>query len=166
MDAVLAKQLYEKYGYLIFRTCLRIVHSEDEAKDALQEVFLKLLKNYCAIKDPNRIVPWIFSTAKNHCFNVLRYNKRFAQSAQMDEIPCCEDHVDKIESREIIRLVFKTHSKKVRDAVYYTYVEQFSQQEIQKLTGQSPATTRRNLHRFKKSLSSIGKRLAILNGNP
>ena len=165
MDAVLASQLYEKYGFLIYRTCLRIVHSEDDAKDALQEVFVKLLENYCTIKDPRRVVPWIFSAAKNHCFNMLRYKKKFAQSARVDDIPCHEDIGDRIETREIINLILKTHGKKVRDAVYYTYVEQFDQREIQKLTGQSPATIRRNLHRFKKSLSSINKKLALSYGN-
>jgi DNA-directed RNA polymerase specialized sigma24 family protein len=63
-------------------------------------------------------------------------------------------------NKELIRLIFQNQGKKVRDAVYFTYVEGFDQQEIRRLTGQSPATIRRNLHRFKKSLSSIKKRLS------
>lgn len=161
MDGVPAKQLYEQYGFLIYRTCLRILHSEDDAKDALQSVFVKLLESYSAMSDPGRVVPWIFTAAKNHCFNMLRYQKKFAQAVEMDELPSSEDCGKLIESRDIIRLIFKNHTKRVRDAVYYTYVEHFNQREIQKLTGQSPATIRRNLSKFKKSLSSLGKKLAI-----
>jgi RNA polymerase sigma factor (sigma-70 family) len=162
MDAVSPKQLYEQYGFLIYRTCVRILHSEDDAKDALQSVFVKLLENYGAISDPGKVVPWIFSTAKNHCFNLLRYQKRFARTVDTDELPSCAENFGKaIEAREIIRLIFKSHGKRVRDAAYYTYVEGFDQREIQKVTGQSPATIRRNLARFKKSLSSLGKKLAL-----
>jgi RNA polymerase sigma factor (sigma-70 family) len=165
MDDVAAKQLYEKYGFIIYRTCLRILHSDDDAKDALQTVFLKLLEERNAIHDPKRIIPWIFKTAKNHCFNMLRYNKKFMQAIESDTVPCAEKNYETIESREIIKLIFKNHNKKVRDAVYFTYMEQFDQREIQKLTGQSPATIRRNLHRFKKSVSLIGKQLAITHEN-
>jgi RNA polymerase sigma-70 factor (ECF subfamily) len=161
MSAVSVKQLYEQYGYLIYRTCVGILHSEEDAKDALQSVFVKLLENYCTIKDPNKVVPWIFSAAKNHCFNVLRYQKKFDTGMEMDELPAPENWEKVLESREIIRLIFANHGKKVRDAAYYTYVEHFDQREIQKITGQSPATIRRNLSRFKKSLLSFGKKLAL-----
>jgi RNA polymerase sigma-70 factor (ECF subfamily) len=161
MNSVPAKQLYEQYGFLIFRTCMRILHSEDDAKDALQTVFLKLLEEYSFIRDQQRVVPWILKAAKNHCFNVLRYNKKFLQSADVEDIPCSADNGKGFEEREIIGLILKQHSKKVREAVYYTYIEQFDQREIQKLTGQSPATVRRNLLRFKRSLQSLKKRWAL-----
>jgi RNA polymerase sigma factor (sigma-70 family) len=160
-----AKRLYEQYSFLIFRICLRILQSEDDAKDALQSVFVKLLENYHTIKDPGRVVPWIFSAAKNHCFNVLRYQKKFSQEVEMDEMASSENFGKAIETREILRLIFSSHGKKVRDAVYYTYVERFDQREIQKITGQSPATIRRNLARFKKNLSLLGKKLDLYYGN-
>jgi RNA polymerase sigma factor (sigma-70 family) len=157
----LAKRLYEQYGFLIHRTCLRILGSEDDAKDAVQAVFLKLLSQYASIRNTEKVVPWIFNSAKNHCFNLLRYNKKFMGSPESDETPSIDGFDEKISARELIRLVFQNHGKKVRDAVYYTYVEQFDQREIQKLTGQSPATIRRNLKRFKDSLPSIRKRLEL-----
>jgi RNA polymerase sigma-70 factor (ECF subfamily) len=157
----LAEKLYGQYGFLIHRTCLRILGSEDDAKDAVQTVFLKLLGQYAAIRDKEKVVPWIFNAAKNHCFNQLRYNKKFAGAHDADETPDVDGFDEKISARELIRLVFRNHGKRVRDAVYYTYVEQFDQREIQKLTGQSPATTRRNLKRFRDSLPSIRKRLDL-----
>lgn len=159
MDAAPAKELYEKYGFLIYRTCMNILHSEDDAKDALQSVFLKLLECYGAIREPEKVVSWIFNTAKNHCFNQLRYRKKFLNAQEAQDTEYVDGFDERISNREIIRLIFKHHGNRVRDAVYYTYVEKFDQQEIRKLTGQSPATIRRNLHRFKKSLSSIKKRL-------
>jgi RNA polymerase sigma factor (sigma-70 family) len=156
-----AKQLYEQYGFLIHRTCAGILHSEEDAKDALQIVFLKFLENYSKIRDKEKIVPWIFNAAKNHCYNVVRYNKKFLDAAHDEEHQDIDAFDEKFSSKEIIRLALCNHDKRVRDAVYYTYVEEFGQSEIQKLTGQSPATIRRNLKRFKDSLPNLRKRLAL-----
>jgi DNA-directed RNA polymerase specialized sigma24 family protein len=49
----------------------------------------------------------------------------------------------------------------VKDAVYYTYIEELDQREIGKITGQSPATIRRNLKKFNNNLPAIRKRLGI-----
>jgi RNA polymerase sigma factor, sigma-70 family len=160
MDAAPAKELYEKYGFLIYRTCVNILHSEDDAKDALQTVFLKLLECYSTIRDPEKVVTWIFNAAKNHCFNQLRFQKKFNNAVEVQDTEYVDGFDERISNKELIRLIFKNHGKKVRDAVYFTYVEKFDQQEIRKLTGQSPATIRRNLHRFKKSIPFIEKRLA------
>jgi RNA polymerase sigma factor (sigma-70 family) len=160
-DKHAAENLYKQYGFLIHTTCLRILGSEDDAKDAVQVVFLKLLEHYDSIRDKERVVPWIFNAAKNHCFNVLRFDKKFRGSIESDDTPGNDGFAEKITAREIVRLVFKSHGKNVRDAVYYTYVEGFDQEEIRKLTGQSPATIRRNLKRFKDSLPAIRKRLEL-----
>ncbi|HUI91214.1 MAG TPA: sigma-70 family RNA polymerase sigma factor [Chitinivibrionales bacterium] len=156
-----AQELYEKYGFLIHRICLRILGSEDDAKDALQAVFLKLLQQYAGIRDKERTVPWIFNTAKHHCFNMLRANKKFVDGIEPDDIAEVKDEGDCFEKRNLIKMIFMNQSRKVRDAVYYTYVEEFDQREIQKITGQSPATIRRNLIKFKNSLPGIRKRLGI-----
>jgi RNA polymerase sigma factor (sigma-70 family) len=159
---VSAETLYRQYGFLINRVCLRILGSQEDARDALQAVFLKLLERYESISDKEKVVPWIFAAAKNHCYNVLRYNKKFFNSQAGDETAAPDDSSEtRVAAKEIIRLAFRDHPKKVRDAVYFTYVEAFDQREIQKMTGQSPATIRRNLRRFKESLPSIRKRLGL-----
>jgi RNA polymerase sigma factor (sigma-70 family) len=161
-DKAFAKELYNQYGVLIYRTCLKILGSQDDAKDALQAVFLKLLEQYAEIRDKEKVVPWIFSAAKNHCFNHLRYQKKFKGSVDADMTAHEGGGTDgQAVSREVMQLVFREHSKKVRDAVYFTYAESFDQREIQKMTGQSPATIRRNLKRFNDSLPAIRKRLEL-----
>ncbi|MBD3319663.1 MAG: sigma-70 family RNA polymerase sigma factor [Chitinivibrionales bacterium] len=159
MSAPAIKELYETYGFLIYGRCLSILKSEDDAKDALQVVFMKLVDHYDTIVDKSKVVAWIFNTAKNHCFNVLRFRKKFI-SSDLSLVQSKSENVDELVSnREIISLVLSRCNKDVRAAVYYTYVEGFNQEEIRKLTGQSPATIRRNLGRFKKSLPAILKRV-------
>jgi RNA polymerase sigma factor (sigma-70 family) len=160
-EPVPAKELYEKYGFLIFRTCRGILCSEDDAKDAMQAVFLKLLEQYAGIKDKERAVAWIFKTAKHYCFNILRANKKFLDPIEPDTMAASEDEGASFDRRDLIKLIFANKNDKVKDAVYYTYVEEFDQREINKITGQSPATIRRNLKKFRDSIPGIKKRLGI-----
>lgn len=154
------RELYETYGFLIFKRCKRLLQCEDEAKDALQECMLKLIKQYPKFKDPEHVVPWIYRVVKNHCLNELRKRKKFADNGVLDRVPAQSDGLE-FESRELLRLILSLQSKKVQDAVYYTYIEELSQEEIRKVTNQSPATIRRNLAKFRESLPSLRKKLGI-----
>lgn len=160
MDKRNARQLYEDYGFIIFNRCKKLLGNEDEAKDALQECMMKLIKQYPKFKDPEHVVPWIYRVVKNHCLNELRKRKKFVDNVVLDIVPA-ESQEMEFESRELLRLVLSLQSKKVQDAVYYTYIEGLNQEEIRKVTGQSPATIRRNLAKFKESLPSLRKRVGL-----
>jgi|WetSurMetagenome_2_1015567.scaffolds.fasta_scaffold00220_27 RNA polymerase sigma-70 factor, ECF subfamily len=158
---VQAKDLYERYGFLIYRTCRRILGSDDDARDAVQTVFLKLLDRYDSIRNKERTIPWIFIASKRHCFNMLRENRKYTRDVDPDEIAARLDEGKQLDDKDIISLIFANQNERVRDAVYYTYIEELSQEEIRKITGQSPATIRRNLKRFRDGLPAIKKRLGV-----
>jgi RNA polymerase sigma-70 factor (ECF subfamily) len=155
------KTLYENYGFLIFRRCRNILGSDEEAKDAMQEVFLKLINNFDNIKKSGSVVPWIYITAKNHCFNVLRNNKKFQTDVEWERIEDPDNFEQRLNNRQVIHLIFSNRDKKIREAVYYTYVEKLNQSEIHKVTGQSPATVRRNLKKFRDALVKMKKGTAF-----
>jgi RNA polymerase sigma-70 factor (ECF subfamily) len=161
MDGAAIQEIYEKYGFLIYRRCLNILHDDAEAKDAMQEVFLKLIKNYGKIRNTESIVPWIYNTAKNHCFNICRYRKKFVAHIDWETVKDTDNFEERLSARQILSLVFKGQNQKIRDAVYYTYIEKSGQAEIHKLTGQSPATVRRNLKRFRESVEKIRRRTGL-----
>ncbi len=161
MNREKTKELYEKYAYLIYGRCRTILRDEADAWDAVQEVFLKLTKHYDSMRDKSKVVSWIFTAAKNHCFNELRRRKKFDTGAECDEIRGNERTEERIDARDVIRRILSIHNSRVQDAVYYTYVEKLDQKSIQKVTGQSPATVRRNLKKFKDSVPSMRKLLEI-----
>ncbi len=155
------KELYEKYGFVIYGRCIRILGSKDDAKDAMHEVFLKLLNNINRFSDKAHIIPWIYTVSRNHCFNILRGRKKFVPLSGFDRLASGQDTENDLTGRMLIQQVLSMHNKRVQEAVYFTYIEKLNQKEIQKITGQSPATIRRNLNRFKKSIPHLKKRLGI-----
>ncbi len=161
MDPVKTKELYTKYGFLIYGRCLRILGCKEMAQDAMHEVFYKLVDKYSSFNNNEHIVPWIYVTSKNHCLNILRKEKKMVSFPEEIIKSNEQSQENQVSNREIVDFIMKCHNKKIQDAVYYTYVEGLEQKEIQKVCGQSPATIRRNLKRFKESIPHIKKRLGI-----
>lgn len=64
MDTAEAKRLYETYGFVVFRQCRNILGCDEEARDALQVVFTRLMERWETIRDRERVVPWIYRCAK------------------------------------------------------------------------------------------------------
>jgi RNA polymerase sigma-70 factor (ECF subfamily) len=155
-------RLYRTYGFIIYGRCIRLLGSRDEARDAMQVVFMKLLQAYDTINDKEKVVPWIFRAAQNHCFNLLRDRKKFVREIEPDMlVDASPGSSDTLSRKDIINRVMDWFGKDIRDAVYYTYIEEFEQQEIYKVTGQSPATIRRNLKKFRDALPAALKRLGL-----
>ena len=154
-------RLYRTYGFIIYGRCIRLLGSREEARDAMQVVFMKLLQAYDTIQDKEKVVPWIFRTAQNHCFNLLRDRKKFVRDIQPEDLVDGQGNGESFTKRDLVERVMGRFGKDIRDAVYYTFIEEFDQREIRKLTGQSPATIRRNLKRFRDAMPNVLKRLRL-----
>lgn len=67
--------LYNRYIPLIYGLCLKYLQNEDKSQDAVMEIFENLLPKICGY-EIKLFRTWIYSVAKNHCFHVLKENKR------------------------------------------------------------------------------------------
>lgn len=73
-DADTLGELFKRYVHLIYGVCLKYLNDEEDAKDAVMQVFEKLLE----IREGSEILnfkPWIHAVAKNHCLMYLRHIK-------------------------------------------------------------------------------------------
>jgi RNA polymerase sigma-70 factor (ECF subfamily) len=74
-----AADLYRRYGPAVYRRCLKLLRNKDAAKDATQEVFVKLVKDIGRFDDPGTALPWMYRVATNHCLNQLRDGRRHGE---------------------------------------------------------------------------------------
>jgi DNA-directed RNA polymerase specialized sigma24 family protein len=63
--------LYEQYGPVVYRRCLRLVEDADAARDATEEVFLAIVRNRAQLED-REVLPWIYRVATDHCLKLRR----------------------------------------------------------------------------------------------
>ncbi len=63
--------LLQRYTLLLYGVCMKYLKNEDDAKDAVQQVFEKAIKEIDKYK-VDYFKSWIYMVAKNHCLMKLR----------------------------------------------------------------------------------------------
>lgn len=66
--------LFERYTHLVFGVCMKYLKDEDEAQDAVMQVFEKLLTDLKKHTVEN-FKGWLYMVSKNHCLMYLRGQK-------------------------------------------------------------------------------------------
>lgn len=90
--------LVEKYSDPVYRLGLRMLNSEQDAEDILQETFIKVFKNIQHFEERSSLSTWIYRIAMNEALMHLR--KRHPEMVSIDEEPDTEE--GSMEPREIL----------------------------------------------------------------
>ena len=70
-------EIYAEYSYLVFYVSLKIVRSNDIAKDITEDTFIKFYQSRYEIKNLNSVKTFLSTTAKNLSLNRLKEEERF-----------------------------------------------------------------------------------------
>lgn len=137
--------LYDAYADGVYRVALGYLRSAHDAEDAVQAVFCRLLEKELTIW-PGRERAFLTKLTINHCKNQLAAAKRFAPEA-LDELRLPAEPEDRAVLRAVMEL-----PEKYRTAIYLHYYEDYSTDEIARLTGTPAATVRTRLRRGRELL--------------
>ena len=74
--------LLQRYTLLLLGVCMKYLKNEEEAKDAVQQVFLKVIAELHKYK-VDYFKSWLYMVAKNHCLMQLRNKGQY--HAELDE---------------------------------------------------------------------------------
>jgi RNA polymerase sigma-70 factor, ECF subfamily len=67
--------LVESHQERLLRLCERLLGDAEEARDAVQEVFLKAYRKAGEFRPQGQVYTWLYRIAVNHCLNRLRRQK-------------------------------------------------------------------------------------------
>ena len=67
--------MYKRYCDAMYNVCYRMMGSEPEAEDVLQESFLDVFKNLNSFRGESSLGAWIKRIVVNHCLNHLKRRK-------------------------------------------------------------------------------------------
>lgn len=148
--------LLERYTMLLFGVCMKYLKHEEQARDAVQQVFLKALAEIPKYPIEN-IGGWLYQVAKNLCFSMLRSKKeytgdeRLASLAQPEQVPLSlliekEKDVDRLRE-ELGRL-----KEDQRICVMSFYLEKLSYNQIAEQTGFSVKQVKSHIQNGKRNL--------------
>ena len=73
-DLEILGELYKRYMHLVFGLCLKYLQNREDARDAVMQVFEKLITEIPR-HDIQNFKSWLYVLAKNHCLMQIRSDK-------------------------------------------------------------------------------------------
>jgi RNA polymerase sigma-70 factor (ECF subfamily) len=144
-----AARLYRDYGAAVYRRCLRLLRDRETARDATQEVFVKLLRDMTRLEDRESALPWIYRVATNHCLNLRRDAGRRAQE-QLE--PALDVGAGAAAAgypyRELAQRVLSRFDAQTQAVAVGVFVDEMEHAELAEVLGISRRTVSRKLDRF------------------
>jgi RNA polymerase sigma-70 factor, ECF subfamily len=144
------RSLYEELGPVVYRRCLRLLADKEAARDATQEVFVKLMRHPERLRDRREATALVFAAATNHCFNHKRDARRYAVklAAAAHDTPRAAEDLDPVEQRELQEQLLNGCDETTRAIVREVYGADREKQEVAQALGISRKTVTRKLERL------------------
>lgn len=76
-------ELYQRYTHLVYGVCLKYLRNSEDSKDAVMNIFEKLIVDLHKHEIQN-FKSWLHVTTKNHCLMKLRTDKRKPMDANFN----------------------------------------------------------------------------------
>jgi RNA polymerase sigma-70 factor (ECF subfamily) len=156
--------LLERYTLLILGVCMKYLKNEEEAKDSVQQVFLKVIQELHKYR-VEYFKSWIYMVAKNHCLMKLR-DKQGKTSSEINEklMAAPEEEGDRqllLQNDEALDLMdesLKELNTEQKQCVTLFYLEKKSYQEINEITGYSMLQVKSYIQNGKRNLKLLIER--------
>ena len=75
-NAAYFSQLYRRYAGKVFAKCYSMLSDEGLARDATQEIFIKVMLNLARFSEQSSFSTWIYSITYNFCIDLIRKRKK------------------------------------------------------------------------------------------
>ena len=158
------RDLYSRHGAMVLRRARTLLGDEEAAWDALQEVFVRALRNQRAFRHESSPTTWLYRITTNYCFNVLRDAGR-RQDKLRDLVPAAPAAGP--DSPPDVRLAVSEILARLPDdlceiAVYH-HVDHMSHDEIAAVMGVSRRTIGNRLKEFqRRAQAALGRSVQLL----
>ena len=151
--AIDVEKFYKQYGPMVLRRCRYILKDEEAALDAMQDVFVKVLKKKNILNDkaPSSL---LYTIATNVCLNNLRNAKGHAESHDdsiIDRIASSEDIEEKLVTNHLIEKIFSNEKASTQTIAVLHYVDRLTLEETAEFVGLSVSGVRKRLKKLKET---------------
>ena len=156
--------LLNRYTLLLLGVCMKYLKNEEEAKDSVQQVFLKSVTELQKYK-VEYFKSWVYMVAKNHCLMKLRNKNNLPVEINEQLHATAEEQTDtkKLQEKDLLL----THMEQAlsqlnleqQQCVTLFYLHKKSYQEIVADTGFSLLQVKSHIQNGKRNLKIMLERL-------
>lgn len=159
--------LLQRYTLLLLGVCMKYLKNEEEAKDSVQQVFLKVIQELHKYK-VEYFKSWLYMVAKNHCLMKLRDRPGKITTELHEKLtatPETETDLAALQQNEVTLDLMEASLKELgteqRQCVTLFYLEKKSYQDISEETGYTLLQVKSHIQNGKRNLKiMIEKKLA------
>lgn len=158
------ESLVNTFQPMVFRLAFRMLNGDmDEAKDMVQEVFLKVWVSIPSYNSSFRFSTWLYKITNNACLDRLRVYKQRREDKRMDwedallRLSSGEDIESELinkDLRKIILHLMESLPSKQKIVFILSDIEELDVSEIVKITSLSPGKIKSNLYLARKFIKN------------
>ncbi len=139
------EEILAQHQQRVLRTAYRLLGRIEDAQDASQEVFLRLLKNFDSVDgDP---APWLYRVTVNICNDHYRRRLMVVEAPERaDPSPRVDRVLEMDERKALLMAGLKTLAERERNAVVLRDIEGLSTREVAEILGVEEVTVRTQIH--------------------
>ncbi|WNS45964.1 sigma-70 family RNA polymerase sigma factor [Paenibacillus sp. MMS20-IR301] len=139
---------YEQYAEMLFRIALVHLGSREDAEEATQDTFIKLMEKAPAFQDEEHQKAWLIRVITNHCKNLLGrgWRKREVKLEGME--PAAAGNPEEL---AVLQLVMAMPVK-YRTVIHLYYYEDYPIQKISEILRISESAVKMRLRRGRQLL--------------
>ena len=148
--------LFDRYGHLVLGVCLKYLKDSEAAKDATQQIFIKLLDDLHRFKIDN-FRPWLLQVTRNHCLMQIRSSIK-VKSNELESRVIMESDDDwhrKVEEENLynqLEQAIRDLNREQRTCIEFFYLKKMTYAEITVSTGYTMQEVKSYLQNGKRNL--------------
>ena len=150
-------KLYEAYAPMVYRRCMFLLKDEAEAKDMVQNVFLRVYERMDSL-DLSQSSSLLWNTATRLCLNRIRDKRRRGLDVDSDELLlniACAEEDDGREARGILARIFSKEQESTRTIAVLHYVDGMTLEETAETVGLSVSGVRKRLRTLQAKVKNL-----------
>ena len=157
--------LVESYQDFAYNLAFKILANEEDAKDIVQEAFIRVWKNIMKYDSKNKFTTWLYKIVVNLCLDNLKMKKRRKihysndeKNEQFQHIGSGEDVERQVIHKEMAELINSMTEKltpKQRIVFVLFFLQEKNIEEIKSITGMSQGNVKSNIYYARKNMQLL-----------
>ena len=155
--------LLQRYTLLLLGVSMKYLKNEEEAKDSVQQIFLKVIQELQKYR-VEYFKSWLYMVTKNHCLMKLREKQGKSFAEINDKLPVADEMADKEVllhqemNLDIMEASLKELNPEQQQCVTLFYLQKKSYQEVSEATGFSMLQVKSYIQNGKRNLKILIER--------
>jgi len=156
-------QLVNRHKNMVYSLVYRMVKPNEDAEEVAQDTFVKAFKSIKQFKGESKFSTWLYRIAYYTAINHLRKHKMLTSPIDISSFSNADksalDELNSIDQKDVINKAMAYLKPIERNLITLFYLDEFSNKEIQKITGLSQSNIKVSLMRIRKKMYGIIKHL-------